>query len=1115
VRSLQASKTRSTRKPFAREAIFDRLESRLMLAVNAVILPLDASQTTITAGQAVHVRAFGTNGTTLGAGTPETAKYAWNFGDSGSAYNTLPGFNAAHVYDNPGTYYINLSVTDESGSSAPATPLQITVNAKPTTTIHVAPNGTGTGNSANSPTNLADAQSRLTSNMVLLFAGGDYQITSGFGIGAVHDVTLDAEPNTGTPIFDFQTSTAQSFSGIISLNSASANHVMIQNLKLSYDEGTANTTRKCYGVYVRGKDITVRNCQFSDLDRAFEVMASDVTSGTLLQGNTSNVVQNYFAFFERSGNSDPTHNVDILGSDAVLLGNTADDSIGNHNTRAFCSRMLLYGNNFRNVETTSGSSGVDTLRVNDGSYIYWANNRLQGGRAMIGGFNADGYTGQRTINYVVVENNRHIQDPVDVQNGPQARWIVDQFQGSDPNPGPIDVGHIMFRNNYIESFTQPCISLSNALHDVQVLNNTGRDNSSSGSFFSGGGSVTNLTRKNNLYYTPDTTPAGLTADDRSSTGSPDLSDTDSDGFPDAPRPTNLALESAVPLAGVFGDLLGNPRSAAAPWTAGALSDSPINLAAAAQSGAVNLTWIDLAEGETNYKVERKTGAGGTYGVVAIIGPNAQSYSDTTVVGGTTYFYRVYATDASNRTGASNEASATAVATSSTPGSPDLVSASDTGSSATDNITKLNNSSAGSALQFAVSGTVSGATVKVYSDGTQIGSAVAGGTTTTVTTNGATSLADGNHNITATQTVGGGSESSASPALAVTVDTTAPRVAQQGFAYETSQSWQYAFNEDVSISGSPFSVTNLTGTQPDGSFNQTFDPAQRLLSFTYSSPNVVLPNGRYSSTLASTSVTDTAGNGMGANYSFGFWYLIADANRDGTVDNTDYNIMAANFGMTGATFRDGDFNYDGTVNALDFNAVSTYFGTTVDTFTPADIGGPSPVGSTSTVTANQDYDVTGGGSDVWNRNDQLQFAYRPVSGDFDISVQVTGIDFTASNPLVGLMARATTYDNSPNVYMRTNGGSGSFRFANRSTVGGTTSATGSTPSSPTTWLRLQRVGDTFYGYVSTDGVNWGSPYGSATIAMGQTVLVGMAVSSKSTTSTATAHFRHLTISADEP
>ena len=108
-----------------------------------------------------------------------------------------------------------------------------------------------------------------------------------------------------------------------------------------------------------------------------------------------------------------------------------------------------------------------------------------------------------------------------------------------------------------------------------------------------------------------------------------------------------------------------------------------------------------------------------------------------------------------------------------PTGVDLLPGSDSGIFDDDNLTNRDNSAAETALDFAVSGTVAGATVTLYADGTAIGTAVATDTVTTITTNGAHDLADGPHSIIARQTEPGDSESDDSPALGVTVDTVGP------------------------------------------------------------------------------------------------------------------------------------------------------------------------------------------------------------------------------------------------------------------------------------------------------------------------------------------------------
>ncbi|MHB9050032.1 MAG: Ig-like domain-containing protein, partial [Pirellulales bacterium] len=105
--------------------------------------------------------------------------------------------------------------------------------------------------------------------------------------------------------------------------------------------------------------------------------------------------------------------------------------------------------------------------------------------------------------------------------------------------------------------------------------------------------------------------------------------------------------------------------------------------------------------------------------------------------------------------------------------PDLLAVSDTGSSSTDSTTNLDNSTPDKTLQFAVGNSIPGATVTLYADGLAIGTAVANGTTTTVTTDGSLDLEDGAHSFSATQTFPGREESPHSASLSVTVDTVPP------------------------------------------------------------------------------------------------------------------------------------------------------------------------------------------------------------------------------------------------------------------------------------------------------------------------------------------------------
>src|SRR5687768_15971805 len=50
-----------------------------------------------------------------------------------------------------------------------------------------------------------------------------------------------------------------------------------------------------------------------------------------------------------------------------------------------------------------------------------------------------------------------------------------------------------------------------------------------------------------------------------------------------------------------------------------------------------------------------------------------------------------------------------------------------------------------------------------------------------------------------------------------------------------------------------------------------------------------------------------------------------ANRDGTVNQQDFNLLAANCGGISMTWMQGDFTGDGSVNLQDFNVLVANFG----------------------------------------------------------------------------------------------------------------------------------------------------------------------------------------------
>jgi hypothetical protein len=168
------------------------------------------------------------------------------------------------------------------------------------------------------------------------------------------------------------------------------------------------------------------------------------------------------------------------------------------------------------------------------------------------------------------------------------------------------------------------------------------------------------------------------------------------------------------------------------------------------------------------------------------------------------------------------------------------------------------------------------------------------------------------------------------------------------------------------------------------------------------------------------------------------------------------------------------------------------GGNVQGLTPTDIGTPGvdPIAGGSTFSCNAgEFELIGGGSDVWGNNDHGHFAYQQITGNFDKRVKVARLDNTDGSAKGGLMIRETLDFDSRNLHavvmppLTQPGasivGRNIFETGTRSvTAGGTAGwgiaggANGNVPAlHPNSWIRLRRVGTIFKGYVSSNGVDW--------------------------------------------
>jgi hypothetical protein len=114
-----------------------------------------------------------------------------------------------------------------------------------------------------------------------------------------------------------------------------------------------------------------------------------------------------------------------------------------------------------------------------------------------------------------------------------------------------------------------------------------------------------------------------------------------------------------------------PRPPGVPHGGVLAPTAPSSLTAnASSSSQVDLVWGDV-DGENGFRVERSSDGAGGWSAVAETGPGGTSWSDGGLSQGTTYYYRVVATNVAGDSPPSNVASAT---TSIDPASPTTVTA---------------------------------------------------------------------------------------------------------------------------------------------------------------------------------------------------------------------------------------------------------------------------------------------------------------------------------------------------------------------------------------------------------------------------------------------------------
>ncbi len=169
------------------------------------------------------------------------------------------------------------------------------------------------------------------------------------------------------------------------------------------------------------------------------------------------------------------------------------------------------------------------------------------------------------------------------------------------------------------------------------------------------------------------------------------------------------------------------------------------------------------------------------------------------------------------------------------------------------------------------------------------------------------------------------------------------------------------------------------------------------------------------------------------------------------------------------------------------------------------------------------EVVAGGADIWGKNDEFNFGYIKIEGDFDVSVQIKSLSKPHQYTKAGIMARVDLSDNCQHAYFQVfpdnsprNKNNGGCEFQYRLEKEGEMKAI--YPNSetagnkfdvnfPNTWIRLKRNGDIFESYISSDNKNW-ELYSTFEQKLPAELLVGLAVTSHNSSDFTTAVFSNL-------
>ncbi len=312
----------------------------------------------------------------------------------------------------------------------------------------------------------------------------------------------------------------------------------------------------------------------------------------------------------------------------------------------------------------------------------------------------------------------------------------------------------------------------------------------------------------------------------------------------------------------------------------------------------------------------------------------------------------------------------------------------------------------------------------------------------------------------------------------------------GFASADGAAWKYVGSATVAFPSSVFVGLAVT-SHSDGIVNTSALDSVSVLTDSANAPPVA------------TMSSPSPGNVFPAPGAITLTVPATDA--DGSVRRVDFyqggalvksdTTASYSFDVTGLAA--GTYTFSA-IATDDLNATTTTppLGVTVSTSAPpspwidVDVGAVNALGSASFTSPT--FSVRGSGADIGGTADGFHYTYQPVSGDVTIVARIASLQNTHAKAHAGVMIRENLTPGSKQASMLIMPASG-VTFVRRTSPGAVALAMAGPVVPPPYWVKLVRVGSTFSGYTSPDGVAW-TLVGTSTVSLPASVLVGLPVTS---------------------